>query len=146
MPTQRYRLSIRRWLILIAIASSYLGACHWAEGWRPVFRHASALAEFERVRQRYDEGRLTCDLMIDASRSLMNAQLDLTPDRQSRINAIQAHLRQIDVVLQVERNDLHCYRGGNADVAEAEQMREEDEALLAKEKGLIQSNPRDGKR
>ena len=134
-------------MTMIAIASAYLAACHWAEGWRPTVRHQSALARYQRVRQFHDEGRVTCDRLILASQRLMEAQFDLNGGRKSRIEAIEAHLRRIDGVLKIEREQPRpsCH-GGDVDVAEVEQQREEVEALLAREEGLVRPEAGDGRR
>jgi multidrug resistance efflux pump len=139
MHAERSRLLTRRRPLPVALAALYLRVCFWAEDWRPTTGQRAALAEFEQIVQLYDEGRVTATRVIQRSQELMQAQLDIKRGPRFRIESIEAHLGRVDLILERERREmkleLHSDRGRRpADLAEAEQLRGEAEALLAREK------------
>jgi hypothetical protein len=140
MSARRLRFSIRHWMMLVTIAAMLLGAGRWAKAWA---RLHSAQVELQHYQSLYYvEGRVTADALIVRSRRLMEAQFDWYRDHRARIQAIEAHLGRIDVILKQVRKDLEeCFCRGCSqaiyELQEAELARDEANVLLAKEKGFV---------
>jgi len=90
----------------------------------------------------YDEGRITIDRYLDASRQLMDAEqrlevVDQQPARTGpdRSAAAQAHLERVKQVEQREQSELKVGRGTEADLAEARLARMQAERIVAQEGG-----------
>jgi RNA polymerase sigma factor (sigma-70 family) len=67
----------------------------------------------------YEEGRITLDRYIEASRELMLAETAVNPTRDGRLAAAKAHWDRMGETQKREREELNLGRGTVADVAEA---------------------------
>jgi RNA polymerase sigma factor (sigma-70 family) len=72
----------------------------------------------------YEEGRITVDRYVDASRQVRDAETYLATTRQDRVAAAKAHLDRVTEIAQREKAELTVGRGTKADVAEAQQAQE----------------------
>jgi hypothetical protein len=96
-----------------------------------------ALQLLEAARQRYDaqkafyeEGRITIDRFVDASKQLALAELRLAKTGADRLAIRQRHVDRIKEIENREKADLAVGRGTVADVAEAYERRLEAELDL----------------
>ena len=80
----------------------------------------------------YKEGRITIDRLLDASKTLMDAKLDVAEPAERKA-AIVAHLDQIKEIETREKAELEVGRATTADVLEAQTHRLDIEFRLAKE-------------
>ena len=67
----------------------------------------------------YEQGRITIDRLIDASRGLMQARLDATAAKVARVEAVRVHHDRVREILKREEAELEVGRATTADVAEA---------------------------
>jgi RNA polymerase sigma factor (sigma-70 family) len=81
----------------------------------------------------YNEGRITIDRLVNASESLLDAELDASDKPEARIGLIQAHLARIKGIEKSEQDMLADLRGTQSDVDEIQTRRLEVEYRLAKE-------------
>jgi capsule polysaccharide export protein KpsE/RkpR len=79
----------------------------------------------EAQRAFYEEGRITIDRYIDASRQLMLAESAVSATREERLAAAKAHWDRTVEIQTRERAELEAGRGTVADVAEAGLAQEE---------------------
>jgi len=94
----------------------------------------------------YEEGRITIDRYLDASRQLMDAEqrLELVDHRPARTPpdrsaAAQAHLARVMEIERREQSELKVGRGTRADLAEARLARMQAERIVAQEGGRLLS-------
>ncbi len=80
----------------------------------------------------YDEGRITIDRLIDASRQLMNADYDLTTNPDERREIVQTYVNRVQRIYNREVKELEIGRATSADVLEAESSLLEAKILLAR--------------
>lgn len=135
MFARRPRPTTRRWLVAIAIVAAYLGACRWAESWRPTVVALARQEEFARAAMLYDREAATCEDVAVASRNLMRAELDLARDRRSRIEAITNHLLRVGAIIIRERSNLEMQHRSTRGSAAASLIR--SEMLSAEDQGLL---------
>jgi RNA polymerase sigma factor (sigma-70 family) len=79
----------------------------------------AAKQRLEAQKAYYEEGRITIDRFIDASRQLMLAETTASSTKDQRLAAAKAHWDRVAEVLQREQAELVIGRGTVADVAEA---------------------------
>lgn len=130
MRLPRPRLTVRRLMILVALAALGLAGLDLA---RRQLRLRKAEVRFVANRAWLDEGRITIDRFITVSRGLRNAQLGVCWTHPCRVAVARAHLDRSNHALEAEkRADELCLHCGPtlADIAEAEQMIDEDRAVL----------------
>lgn len=88
-------------------------------------------------------GSTSIDRYALASRRLLDAQLDLAASKEERVLAHQAHLGRTREAERIESQARANGRGGEQDLAAAEENRLEAEYLLAREKAGADRSPRD---
>ncbi len=81
----------------------------------------------------YQEGRITIDRLIDASRVMMEAERDVAETPEAREVPLRVHLARLRVIKARELAELQVGRATTADVAEAESNLLDAEFLLARE-------------
>jgi RNA polymerase sigma factor (sigma-70 family) len=79
-----------------------------------------ARRRFEEQKKFYEEGRITIDRLIEASRLVMAAETDAATTKEQRVTAAREHRDRLDEVVQREQAELQVGRGTTADVAEAQ--------------------------
>jgi RNA polymerase sigma factor (sigma-70 family) len=80
---------------------------------------AAARQRLEAQRAFYEEGRITIDRYIDASRLLMVAEIDAATTHTQRVAAARAHLKRAEEIAKHEQSELDVGRGTVSDLAEA---------------------------
>ena len=105
---------------------------------RPAAELAKARVEAaeKRLQQQkafYNEGRITIDRVIDASRILMQARLDATTSSANRLGAALAHYDQMKEILKREQAELEAGRATEADISEINSAVLEREFTLTRE-------------
>ena len=80
---------------------------------------AAARQRYDAQRAYYEEGRITIDRFVDASKQLALAELRLAKTDADRLTIRQRHLDRIKQILNREQAELQVGRGTVADVAEA---------------------------
>jgi hypothetical protein len=87
-------------------------------------RLLAAGQRLEAQRAFYQEGRITIDRYIDASRQLMLAEMSANPSRAQRVAAAKAHWDRMTELLSREQKEFDIGRATIADVSEAIVARE----------------------
>src|SRR5262249_10617514 len=77
----------------------------------------------------YEQGRITLDRFIDASRQLMLAEMEQSENSDQRAAAAKEHRDRITEVVKHEQAELEDGRGTVADVAEARAAQEDAAAV-----------------
>jgi hypothetical protein len=129
----RPRFTIRHGMILVGLTALLLVAGRWAVA---KIRLDSAIANYERGRIYYEEGRILGGEMIERSKRLLEARFEwVGNNKKARIQAIENHLARAEAIAKQERkwiDEILCH-GSRVDVIEAEQARDEARPLLARE-------------
>ncbi|WP_435008603.1 RNA polymerase sigma factor [Tundrisphaera lichenicola] len=81
----------------------------------------------------YEQGRITIDRVLDASETLMDAELDNSENREKRRAVIEAHLARVKEFEKRERAEFEAGRATSADVQEIQTHRLGIEFRLAEE-------------
>jgi hypothetical protein len=133
----RPRFTIRQSMILVGLTALLLVAGRWAVA---KVRLDSAIANYERGRIYYEEGRILGGEMIERSKRLLEARFEwVGNNKKARIQAIENHLARAEAIVKQARQDIieapNCRGGSPAriEAIEAEQARDEARALLARE-------------
>ena len=92
-----------------------------------------ARKRWETQRAFYNEGRITVDRLLNASQTLMEAELDTTEAPEARLNSLKAHLARVKEIEKNELAELEVGRATTADVEEVQTFRLEVEFRIAKE-------------
>jgi RNA polymerase sigma factor (sigma-70 family) len=82
-------------------------------------RVIAARERLDAQRAFYEEGRITLDRMIDASKQLMLAETTAGTTKDQRVAAAKAHWDRMADLVKRERSEMETGRGTVADVAEA---------------------------
>lgn len=90
----------------------------------------AARSRYDAQRAYYEEGRITIDRFVDASKQLALAELRLAGTDADRLEARQRHVDRIKKIESRERAELEIGRGTIADVTEAHERRLEAELDL----------------
>ncbi len=96
-------------------------------------RVEAARVRLEAQQAFYDEGRITIDRLIDASRMMMEAELAIAGSPEAREAPLRAHVVRLRLIKAREQAELVDGRATTADVAEAESRLLDAEFLLARE-------------
>jgi RNA polymerase sigma factor (sigma-70 family) len=119
-----------------------------SEPFRPRSWADLAQARLDTARQRleaqmafYDEGRITIDRLIDASRGVMQAELDVHVLKAIRVDAARAHYDRLNKILKHEEAELKFGRATKADVSEIKTELLYAEFTLAKEMEAPEAKP-----
>ena len=104
-------------------------------------RVKAASQRFEAQKAFYDEGRITVDRLIDASRTLMEAERDASGTKAGRVDAVRAHHARLGDILKRERGELEVGWATIADVAEIESDFTDAESALAREMEAPEAKP-----
>jgi RNA polymerase sigma factor (sigma-70 family) len=104
-------------------------------------RVTSAKLRFEAQKTFYEEGRITIDRLIDASKKMMEAERDAATTRLGRIAPLRNHRNLLEEITNREVEELKVGRATQADVFEAKQALLEAEYVLAKELEAITNQP-----
>jgi RNA polymerase sigma factor (sigma-70 family) len=81
-------------------------------------RVAAARQRFEAQRAYYEEGRITVDRFIEASRQLMLAETAASPSKDQRVAAVSAHWDRMADLQKKEQDELEKGTGSVADLSE----------------------------
>ena len=98
---------------------------------------AAARARLAAQRAFYEEGRITIDRYIEASRLLMVAEIDAATTHTQKVAAARAHFKRAEEIAKREQSELDVGRGTVADVAEAKLAQE----MAAAEVRKVESTP-----
>jgi hypothetical protein len=90
----------------------------------------AARRRYDAQKAYYEEGRITLDRFVDASKQLALAELRIAKTDPDRLAVRQRHLDRITSIEQREDAELKVGRGTVADVAEAHERRLEAELDL----------------
>ena len=90
----------------------------------------AARHRFDAQRAYYEEGRITIDRFVDASKQLALAELRLARTDADRLEARQRHVDRIKKIESRERAELEIGRGTIADLSEVHERRLEAELDL----------------
>jgi outer membrane protein TolC len=90
----------------------------------------AARRRYDAQRAYYEEGRITLDRFVDASKQLSLAELKIAKTDADRLAVRQRHFDRIKSIEQREEAELKVGRGTEADVAEARERRLEAELDL----------------
>ena len=136
MSPSRRHPSLRQLMILVAVAAVLMGGGIEVRKHQQL-RHATRRLVAQRAF--YDEGRITIDRLIDASRQVMEAEMVLCWGRRGRVAIVAAHVDRATRMVAEERRLLEGYQCWHttADMAEAENAlddgRQQLRALVAAE-------------
>jgi outer membrane protein TolC len=104
-------------------------------------RITAAKQRYEAQRAYYEQGRITIDRLVDASRGLMQAERDAADAKAARVEAARAHYARLKKILDREKAELKVGRATTADVTEVEQALLDTEFALAKELEAPEAEP-----
>jgi len=96
-------------------------------------RLRSAQKRYETQNAFYEEGRITIDRLIDASRQVMEAELALADTSEKRRASMQTHIDRVQRIHSRETRELEVGRATAADLACAADALIEARILLARE-------------
>ena len=91
----------------------------------------AALERYKTQLAFYQEGRITVDRLVDASRGLMQAERDAAGSKAATVAAVRSHFDQLGNVLKREQAKLEAGRATEADVSELHSARLDAEFALA---------------
>jgi hypothetical protein len=130
------RFSIRRGMVIVAMASMILSAGVAARDWhRAWLRVSTAHRDYSQSCRRYEEGRATCLEVASRSRSLMDAQSEWGGSSKSRRLALGDHVRRLQSVrdqeARIQATELDCHGVGRAMMVEMVVILEVAKSMLA---------------
>ncbi len=98
-------------------------------------RLRSAQVRYEAQNTFYEEGRITIDRLITASRRVMDAEIALADTSEKRRASIQTYVDRLQRIHDRETKELEVGRATTADIAEASDSLVEARILLAQQAG-----------
>jgi hypothetical protein len=99
------RMTTRRWMVAVVVATVFVRAAHAAERYYRLRCRQVALRGYRAAMFWYDEGRMTVTRSVVASERLLEAELALSPNHEAQVAAVSAHLERASVLIERERNE-----------------------------------------
>ena len=100
-----------------------------------------AMQRFKVQKTFYDEGRITIDRLVDASKALTDAKRDAAASKAGRVEAVREHYALLEWILKREEAELAEGRATTADIAYMKSVLLDTEFALAKEMEAPEAKP-----